>query len=129
NKDSTADVQSAHLIDGYSQEAEVEAVAALNFDPAWIMHGDNQKALIDTFFQDVRPTKSLLFFYLKHSPFEDAGRRLLVGAALVDEVTLPGRWPTNGPTAFPNHMWETIIRHTLRPDGTGGVLLPMQQLA
>lgn len=129
NKDSTADVQSAHLIDGYSQEAEDEAVAALNFDPAWIMHGDNQKALIDTFFQDVRPTQSLLFFYLKHSPFEDAGRRLLVGAALVDEVTLPGRWPTNGPTAFPNHMWETIIRHTLRPDGTGGVLLPMQQLA
>ena len=30
---------------------------------------------------------------------------------------------------FPNHMWETTVRHTLRPDGTGGILLPLQELA
>ena len=53
---------------------------------------------------------------------------MLVGAATVQSMALPGRWPTSGPTAFPNHMWETVVRHTLRPDGTGGILLPLQRL-
>lgn len=123
------DVQTEHPIDGYSPALEEAAVEALGWEPVWVLHGDNQKAVIEAFFRDVRPKQSLVFFYLKHSPFEDAGARLLLGAALVDDLTLPGRWPTNGPTAFPNHMWETTLRHTLRPDGTGGVLLPLQELA
>ena len=129
NRKTLADVQTQHPIEDYSPEREAAAVDALGFEPTWILHGDNQKAVIDAFFRDVRPSRSLVFFYLKHSPFEDAAARLLVGAALVDEVTPPGWWPTNGATAFPNHMWETTLRHTLRPDGTGGVLLPMQELA
>lgn len=119
-------------IDGYSDESEQQAFEAIGFkNPdrmTWVLHGDNQKALIETFFRHVTPNQSLVFFYLRHSPFEDTGR-LLVGAALVDDVRLPDRWPTTGPTAFPNHMWETTLRHTLRPDGSGGILLPMQELA
>ncbi|MGY1683385.1 ATP-dependent DNA helicase [Geodermatophilus sp. SYSU D01176] len=118
-------------IPGYQPELEDEALRLIGFKPdsqTWVLHGDNQQALIETFFGDVTEQQSLIFFYLKHSPFEDAGR-LLVGAALVEGVTLPGRWPTNSPTKFPNHMWETVVRHTLRPDGSGGLLLPMQELA
>lgn len=129
NRDTLEEVQRQHPIYGYRQEAEDNAVETLGWKPTWVLHGDNQKAVIEMFFRDVQPAQSLVFFYLKHSPFEDAGSRLLVGAALVDKVTLPGRWPTTGPTAFPNHMWETILRHTLRPDGTGGILLPLQDLA
>lgn len=129
NRDSIDEVREQHPIDGYSQDAEEQAVEQLTWRPNWLLHGDNQKAVIETFFQDVQPSQSLVFFYLKHSPFEDAGPRLLAGAAVVDDMTLPGRWPTSGPTAFPNHMWETILRHTLRPDGTGGILLPLQDLA
>lgn len=129
NRQSVQQVQAQHWIEGFSDDAEERAAEALGFRPDWLLHGDNQHAVIETFFRDVRPAESLVFFYLKHSPFEDAGPRLLVGAALVDDVTLPGRWPTTGPTAFPNHMWETTLRHTLRPNGTGGVLLPLQDLA
>jgi hypothetical protein len=129
HRDNLDDVMDQHPIDGFSQDAEERAVEQLGWRPGWLLHGDNQQAVIETFFRYVQPSQSLLFLYLKHSPFEDAGARLLVGAALVDELTLPGRWPTDGPTAFPNHMWETIIRHTLRSDGTGGVLLPLQELA
>lgn len=129
NRDSIDEVLEQHPIDGYSPDAEDQALELLGWKPNWLLHGDNQKAVIETFFQDVQPSQSLVFFYLKHSPFEDAGPRLLAGAALVDDMTLPGRWPTDGPTAFPNHMWETVIQHTLRPDGTGGILLPLQDLA
>ncbi len=123
------DVLKEHRLDSYEEEREELVADVLKHRPNWVMHGANQKAVLDTFFQDVRPHQSLVFFYLKHSPFEDASSRLLVGAGLVDKVDLPGPWPTSGENAFPNHMWETAVRHTLRPDGTGGILLPLQELA
>ncbi|MFD5777709.1 AAA family ATPase [Streptomyces fungicidicus] len=129
NRDLLDDVMEQQPVDGYSTDAEDRAISALDFAPAWVLHGDNQKAAIDTFFQDIADGRSLVFFYLKHAPFENHPRRVLVGAALVASVTRPGRWPTDGPVPFPNHMWETVVRHTLRPDGTGGILLPMQALA
>lgn len=118
-------------IPGYVPELEDEALKLVDFDPkrqTWVLHGENQKALIETFFKNVVPGKSLVFFYLKYSPFEHVGR-ILAGAALVDRLDLPGRWPASGETAFPNHMWETILRHTLREDGSGGLILPLQDLA
>ncbi|WP_116043509.1 AAA family ATPase [Amycolatopsis palatopharyngis] len=113
-------------VDDYSADAEQEAIEALGFEPPWVLHGDNQQAAMTEFFRDVHKGQSLVFFYLKHSPFEDAGK-ILVGAATVADLRLPGRWPGN--TAFPNHMWETALSHTLRPDGTDGILLPLQELA
>ncbi|MGV4885610.1 AAA family ATPase [Streptomyces viridosporus] len=129
NRELLDDVMDQQPVDGYNSEAEERAIAELGFDPPWVVHGDNQKAVIDTFFRDVVDGQSLIFFYLKHAPFENHPRRMLVGAALTASVTLPGRWPSDGPTPFANHMWETVVRHTLRPDGSGGILLPMQALA
>lgn len=131
-RDHVATIQQQQPVPGYQPELEDEALRAIGWGgrrQTWVLHGDNQKALIETFFRDVTVQQSLLFFYLKHSPFEDVGARLLIGAATVDTLTLPGRWPTSGAIAFPNHMWETVVQHTLRPDGTGGILLPMQELA
>ncbi|WP_436776317.1 hypothetical protein [Yinghuangia sp. YIM S09857] len=116
-------------VDDFVPDREEWVREQLNYQPAWVMQGDNQKAVIDAFFQNVTPHESLVFIYVKHSPFDNQPRRTLVGAACVEEVTLPGRWQTSGPTAFPNHMWETVVRHTLRPDGTDGILLPVQNLA
>ncbi|MFF7251177.1 AAA family ATPase [Embleya sp. NPDC008237] len=116
-------------VDDFLPHREEQVREQLRFQPAWVMHGDNQKAVIDAFFQNVTPHESLVFIYVKHSPFDDQPRRMLIGAATVEAVTLPGRWHTDGPTAFPNHMWETVVRHTLRPDGTGGILLPVRHLA
>jgi len=129
NRDNVGDVLIEQLVPGFSHDAEDAAIAALGWRPPWIVHGDNQQALIETFFRDVTLGSSLVLFYLSHSPFEEQPRRMLVGAATVQSVTLPGRWPTSGPTDFPNHMWETVVRHTLRPDGSGGILLPLQRLA
>ncbi|MFC5063667.1 AAA family ATPase [Actinomycetospora atypica] len=116
-------------VDGFELDRETDALDALGWDKAtWILHGDNQRALIDTFFANVRVEESLVFFYVKHSPFEDKPGRVLVGAALVEHLTSPSPWPTAGATAFPNHQWETLVGHTLRPDGSGGLLMPLQDL-
>ncbi|MER7271181.1 AAA family ATPase [Micromonospora carbonacea] len=116
----------------YREELEEFVNETLRFTPQWVIHGDNQRSLIERFFADVRPG-GLVFFYLKHSPFTAAGtsggRSLLVGAARITDIDLPDAWRTAGQTPFPNHMWETNVRHSLRPDGVDGVLLPMAELA
>lgn len=115
----------------YQPHREELVDGILGFSAPWVLHGDNQKALIERFFADVVPQSSLVFFYVKHSPFDGygSGERLLVGAARVTSVTPPGRWRTNGQSPFPNHMWETSVLHSLRPDGRDGVLLPLARLA
>ncbi|WJD96324.1 AAA family ATPase [Streptomyces antimycoticus] len=129
NRANLEEVLEYQRVDGYRHEDEESALAALRWSSPWVLHGDNQRAVIETFFRNVVDGQSLVFFYLKHAPFEDHPRRILVGAALVRSFTLPGPWPTSGPTPFPNHMWETVVRHSLRPDGSGGILLPVQDLA
>ncbi|HZO66591.1 MAG TPA: AAA family ATPase [Kribbellaceae bacterium] len=94
----------------------------------WVMHGDNQRSLLDTFFSTVQPEASLVFFYAKHSPLSDDPRRLLVGAASVSAVNPTGAYRSNGDEQFPAQMWETTIEHSLRPDQHRGFLLPYQAL-
>ncbi|MEU0530909.1 ATP-dependent DNA helicase [Amycolatopsis tolypomycina] len=115
----------------YRPELEEFVEATLKYTPAWVMHGDNQKELIDRFWADVEPESSLVFFYAKHSPFDGSGpeRNLLVGAARVTGIEPPGPWKTNGRSPFPNHMWETTVKHSLRPDGLDGIFLPVTELA
>lgn len=130
HRENAAEVRQADDVPGYREDLEEDAIEAMPFQSQWVLHGANQKALIEAFFREVTDHQSLIFFYLKHTPFEQAGRRVLVGAALVDAMTPPGWWPKTADNAFPNHMWETIVRHTYRPDtGIGGIVLPLQKLA
>jgi hypothetical protein len=130
NRDNINTVLRSFDVD-YDDDRERYVDGKLGFEPEWVLDGDNQKALIERFFQEVRAGESLVFFYAKHSPLDHlrAGGYLLVGAARITHKELPGLWKTHEPTPFPNHMWETTLRHSLRPDGTGGILLPVAQLA
>ncbi|MET9615414.1 AAA family ATPase [Kitasatospora indigofera] len=117
-------------LEGYRAEDEERALEMLgNPRLQWVLHGDNQRAMIEEFFRQVQPERSLVFLYLKHSPFEQQPRRMLVGAAQVTDRTAPGRWPGSDERIFPNQQWETVLRHSLRPGGAGGILLPVQALA
>jgi energy-coupling factor transporter ATP-binding protein EcfA2 len=97
--------------------------------PTWLMDGRNQQAAIRAFFEPVAPGSSLVFIYLKHSPFQDERTdRLLVGAASIESIALPGFWTQSGDQPFDSSMWETKVVHTLRADQQHGVLLPYQEL-
>jgi hypothetical protein len=108
-------------------EAHVDNITGWR-NTTWVMHGDNQRALLDTFFSNVRPERSLVFFYAKHSPLSEDSRRLLVGAAEVVRATPTGAYRSAGGEQFPAEMWETSIEHSLRPDQRRGFLLPYQNL-
>jgi hypothetical protein len=118
-------------VPGFRPEAEDAADRALDYEPAWVMDGGNQRAVIDAFFEPVSNTgDSLVFMYLKHSPLQEQRTdRLLVGAAHITGMESPEMWQSSGPSAFDSSMWETIVRHSLREDQREGVLLPYQRLA
>ena len=101
----------------------------LGFKSAWVQGRENQQRIFDSFFADVEPTKSLVFFYAKKVPFVDDSRRVIVGIGHVDRV-IPAVEYHHAPDTPPTSMtWETTICHTIRPDLTGGVLFPYAQLA
>lgn len=114
----------------YDPEAEnrVKKILGMKYT-TWVMDGSNQQRIIRAFFEPIQAESSLVFIYLKHSPFQDERTdRLLVGAAMIDSVVLPGFWTQSGGQPFDSSMWETKVVHSLRPDQKHGVLLPYQQL-
>lgn len=114
----------------YDPDAEERALRIMGMKRnAWVMDGKNQQSIIRAFFEPVLPQSSIVFIYLKHSPFQDERTdRLLVGAAVIESIAPPGFWTQSGDQPFDSSMWETKIVHSLRPDQEDGVLLPYQQL-
>ena len=110
------------------REEEVDRLLNVREKVDWVMHADNQRALFDEFYRTVVPSQSLVFFYAKHTPLAEDPQRVLVGAALVKQVRLPGSYASDGTEAFGSMPWETTVHHTLRPDQTGGILLPYRRL-
>lgn len=47
----------------YRDELEEFVDQQLKYKPVWVLHGDNQQALIERFFADVDASESLVFFY------------------------------------------------------------------
>lgn len=129
NRDSFAHEIGHDRVAAFNPAAEAAADESLNYGPPWIMDGDNQRAIMQTFFEQVSPEDSLVFIYLKHSPLqEERTDRLLVGATRITRLTAPPMWKQTGNPPFYSSMWETIVEHSLRPDMQDGVLLPYQQL-
>ena len=130
NRSSLKDEIGHSRVPRFNQGAEDAADTELNFSNAnWVMDGDNQRAVIDTFFEPVAEGDSLVFIYLKHSPLQEQRTdRLLVGAARITQVQLPPLWRSTGRPPFTSSMWETIVEHSLRTDMRDGILLPYQSL-
>lgn len=129
SRKSLADDIGHGLVPNFSLSAESKVDETLGSKPSWIMDGDNQRAVIDSFFDPVVVADSLVFVYLKHSPLqEERTDRLLVGAARITGITPPPMWDQTGSPPFGSCMWETKVEHSLRSEMHDGVLLPYQAL-
>ncbi len=130
NRASLADEIGLSRVPAYNPAAEDHVDDALGYGgAAWVMDGNNQRAVLEAFFDPVVCGESLVFVYLKHSPLQEKRTaRLLVGAARITGVTLPPMWKQTGHPPFSSSMWETVVEHSLRPTMADGILLPYQQL-
>ncbi|MBS0160189.1 MAG: AAA family ATPase [Nitrospira sp.] len=94
------------------------------FPSAWVFSRQRQESLLNLFFGRLTSGKSLAFFYCKEGqPLGDTISRLVVGVGRITAIqpmtvyAVEGKKPT-----YP--MWDRIIRHSIRPDGEEGFLLP-----
>jgi ATP-dependent exoDNAse (exonuclease V) alpha subunit len=117
------------MLRGNQDELDAQLAASLPpdeeppFPSPWVF-SRAQRALCELFFGRLTPKKSLVFFYTKSGhPLEETHPRLVVGVGLIEakspvleyETTIPGN-------TYP--LWDGKFRHSIRPDGKEGFLLP-----
>lgn len=100
----------------------------LSFEPAWVQELSNQKALLDRFFDFLKPGKSLCFFYAKRVPFVEDNRRVIVGVGRVLDVGKAVEYLYSGDGGTRSLIWDRLIHHSIRPGFDDGFVLPYHQL-
>jgi hypothetical protein len=111
----------------YDPDLEQAIDEKLGFkDNIWVQHAENQKNLLDAFFDCLKPKESLIFFYCKDTPLSDPNERVIIGVAKLK--TKPGpildyTYP-DGYKGHRSYIWDRCIEHTLTPTDKDGFLLP-----
>jgi len=97
------------------------------FNTSWVFSRERQLALLDLFFGRIEPGRSLVFFYCKEGqPLGDSINRLVVGVGTIESMSPVLEYDcSGGKPAYP--MWDRLIRHSVRPDGVAGFLLPYHE--
>jgi ATP-dependent exoDNAse (exonuclease V) alpha subunit len=106
-----------------------EASVDIGFQTGWVQHPENQNALLEGFFDCLKPKGSLVFFYSKHTPLSDPNERIIVGVArirFIDDL-LGFRYPT-GYTGHRSYIWDRCIGHTLTDELQDGFLMPYHEV-
>lgn len=89
----------------------------------WVQHSDNQKAMLNGFYEHFENHSSLVFFYAKQVPFVEESGRVLVGVGRINEIIACENYKGSNNT-FSAAYWEHMVLHSIRPDCSDGFLLP-----
>ncbi len=101
----------------------------LNWQSAWVSHGESQKGIFDYFFSGVNPHKSLIFPYYKQVPFIEDYRRVIAGIGnIVSNVELH-EYDSDVSSDEKNYIWETNAAHSIRVNGKDGFLMPYLEIS
>ena len=94
------------------------------FASPWVFGRSRQEAILKLFSGRLTPERSLVFFYCKEGqPLGDTISRLVMGVGRITTVSPPKAYDVS--QKKPTHlMWDLLIRHSIRPDGDDGFLLP-----
>lgn len=102
----------------------------LGFETNWLQDHRNHRALLDCFWNHIRPEESLVFFYAKQVPLvEDTGRRVIIGVGRVKKVGDLTEYEYDGSSSdrLRSLLWERMVAHSIRPDFNDGFLLPYHE--
>lgn len=93
------------------------------FPTAWVFGRARQEALNELFFGRITSGSSLATFYTKSGhPLGDDINRLVIGIGHVAHVGPMLHYASDSDVTQP--LWERVVEHTIRPDGSSGFLLP-----
>ncbi len=92
----------------------------------WVQEINNQKALLNCFFEHLQEETSLIFFYAKQVPFVEESGRVLAGVGKIKKI-IPSEAYEGSNSRFGAAYWEHMVLHSVRPNGKEGFLLPYHE--
>lgn len=97
------------------------------FASPWVFGRARQTALVDLVFGRLQPARSLVFFYCKEGqPLGDTISRLIVGVGRIETIAPTKQYDAQpGKATYP--MWDRLLRHSIRSDGSDGFLFPYHE--
>ena len=107
----------------YDEGREPTLDWAANGNDSWVQEINNQKALLNCFFEHLKVETSLIFFYAKQVPFVEDSGRVLAGVGKIKKI-VPSEAYNGSNKRFGAAYWEHMILHSIRPNGEEGFLLP-----
>ena len=98
------------------------------FNSPWVFGRARQEAILKLFSSRLSPERSLVFFYCKEGqPLGDTISRLVTGVGRVTSLAPPLTFDVLDKTKPTHLMWDLLFRHSIRPAGHDGFLLPYQE--
>ena len=98
------------------------------FKSSWVFGRVRQEAILNLFSSRLTPERSLVFFYCKEGqPLGDTISRLVVGVGRITSLAPPREFDVLDKTKPTYLMWDLLFRHSIRPDGHDGFLLPYHE--
>lgn len=107
----------------FDEQREPKLDWAENGGDHWVQEINNQKALLNCFFEHFQEETSLVFFYAKQVPFVEESGRVLVGAGKINKI-IPSEAYEGSNSRFGAAYWEHMVLHSIRKDGKNGFVLP-----
>jgi hypothetical protein len=94
------------------------------FPTSWVFGRARQEALVELFFDKrLHEGEPLVLFYCKAGhPVGEQIARLIVGIGRLTKIDQLRRYESSRRDSYP--MWDRLIRHSVRPNGHEGFLLP-----
>lgn len=93
----------------------------------WINTLNNQKMIMDWFFDHVKPQSTLCFFYAKKVPFCEDQSRVILGVGRLKQVDPYIEYDYSEEREYRGIVWERSIHHSIRPGFEDGFILPYHQ--
>ncbi|TDQ33383.1 ATP-dependent exoDNAse (exonuclease V) alpha subunit [Zeaxanthinibacter enoshimensis] len=99
---------------------------AKNGNDNWVQETENQRALLNCFFEHLEEDTSLVFFYTKQMPFVEESGRVLAGVGRINKIIPSGQYEGSN-KRFGASYWEHMIMHSIREHHKDGFLLPYHE--
>lgn len=110
-----------------SMEDEKEFENDNDIKTDWTNVFNNQKLIIDWFYNQIIPEKSLCFFYAKKVPFVEEQSRIIIGVGRVKKIDDYKEYDYKENRKYRGLIWERMVHHSIRPDFEDGFILPYHQ--
>lgn len=99
----------------------------LEYTKNWVQNYNNQKTLFDCFFQHIKPSESLSFFYAKEVPFIEDNNRVLIGIGEIVSIIQSKPFEGSVVDGIESMPWEHMVKHSIRPEYENGFLFPYHE--